>query len=271
VSRSARIEHRRQFSYGPYYDPQDRRFRCTPGRGTHPTHARSLAQFDPSFNAFSSEQPKRFSDEFVQESDKESDELAVIGTARIASPTGAVAYGEFINIPYSAEALTRLPLDRTVKTIRKAVAMARDRGARIVGLGAFTSIVTRNGLLLRDLGVALTTGNSYTVVATVEGLRATAQRRELDLAGATVAIVGATGSIGRAVVDGGVIRVPGGQDVGFSFGLPPGAVYACMAETMMLGLEHRSEHGSLGGQLNEDFLRYVRELSSKHGFTLDRE
>jgi len=47
------------------------------------------------------------------------------------------------------------------------------------------------------LDIPVTTGNSYTVVMAVQAVRAAAERLEIDLSQATVAIVGGTGSIGR--------------------------------------------------------------------------
>jgi predicted amino acid dehydrogenase len=70
------------------------------------------------------------------------------------------------------------------------------------------------------------------------------------------------------VIDGGIIEVPGRPDLGFHCGLAPGMAYACMAETMMLALEHHYEHTSLGRDLQEDTLDFLRTLAGKHGFQL---
>jgi predicted amino acid dehydrogenase len=69
-----------------------------------------------------------------------------------------------------------------------------------VGLGAFTSVVTRGGLSLAREGVPITTGNSYTAVASA-GAISTALERLGDGPGGqrTAAVVGATGAIGRAL------------------------------------------------------------------------
>lgn len=92
-----------------------------------------------------------------------------------------------------------MPREQAEREVRRAVELARDRGARIVGLGAYTAVVTRGGLQLTDLGVAITTGNSYTVVSAQEAVALAAERLGLRLNEATVAVVGATGSIGRAL------------------------------------------------------------------------
>jgi predicted amino acid dehydrogenase len=70
------------------------------------------------------------------------------------------------------------------------------------------------------------------------------------------------------VIDGGIIEVPGRPNLGFHFGLSPGLAYACMAETMMLALERHYEHTSLGRDLQEGTMDFLRTLAQKHGFRL---
>ena len=49
---------------------------------------------------------------------------------------------------------------------------AKKRGAKIVGLGAFTSVVTQGGLSLKSAELpSLTTGNSYTALASRQNVR----------------------------------------------------------------------------------------------------
>lgn len=370
---------------------------------THTVDCQSMAEFDPSLGRYSEAQLARLLHLLQQE-----DDPVVFASAQISSRSGQRSYGEFLNIPYSAEELLAMPVQQAVALVRRAVECARDRGAKIVGLGAYTSIITRNGLSVRDLGVAVTTGNSFTVAATEQALLLAAAQQGLDLSTATLAILGAAGSIGRAlalllaeragrlllignpahpeqslkqlrevaraaverlrsatsdaayslpirgsldarlrdlaaapadeqvaeleragllvctteldaalpqahcivtatstpqklvharhlrsgalvldtaepsnldpavrrtrsdvtVIEGGVIEVPDRQDLGFSFRLPPGHVYACMAEAMMLGLERRYQHATLGGEIDAGLVQYTRELGEKHGFRI---
>ena len=70
----------------------------------------------------------------------------------------------------------------------------------MVGLGAFTSIVTLGGRAVRDEGVPVTTGNSYAAVASAEAARkAVALAENRDDGPPNTAILGATGAIGRAM------------------------------------------------------------------------
>lgn len=70
------------------------------------------------------------------------------------------------------------------------------------------------------------------------------------------------------VIDGGVIDVPGPVDFGLDFGFPPGTCEACMAETMLLALEHRYEDYTLGADLVLDRVREIHALMHRHGFRL---
>jgi acetylornithine/succinyldiaminopimelate/putrescine aminotransferase/predicted amino acid dehydrogenase len=69
------------------------------------------------------------------------------------------------------------------------------------------------------------------------------------------------------VVKGGVVRLP--LDPNFSIGgipLMPGHVYACMAETLLMGLEGSAE-GSVG-PVSVEGVRRAMAMAEKHGFTL---
>jgi len=91
------------------------------------------------------------------------------------------------------------PQDEMLEIIEDAIKLAVDRGARIVGLGAYTSVVTRGGTLLKGKYVPLTTGNSYTVVAGVDAIKFASEKSGIPLSEATASIVGATGAIGKAL------------------------------------------------------------------------
>ena len=74
----------------------------------------------------------------------------------------------------------------------------------------------------------------------------------------------------RAVVlEGGVVRAPLGQtlDIG-GMNLPPGEVYGCLAETLLMGLAGIGENFSYGA-LDPMRVRRIRDLALMHGFTLD--
>ena len=116
----------------------------------------------------------------------------------IRSRSGNVAEGWLIGVPYGARQIMSLPREEVVKVIGEAVDMGRDLGAGIVGLGALTSVVTRGGRSVTDRNVAVTSGNSFTVLMAMEALYRGAEKMHIDVSQAQGAVVGATGSIGRA-------------------------------------------------------------------------
>ena len=93
--------------------------------------------------------------------------------------------------------LTRVP-EFTYRRLDQAVRDAAERGARIVGLGAFTKVVGDAGVTVaRRAPIPVTTGNSLTIAATLETAKLTARRMGWpDLARGRAMVVGATGSIG---------------------------------------------------------------------------
>lgn len=113
--------------------------------------------------------------------------------------TGKELEGWFVACPLTARQTLRLPTRTVYNKIVQAGRFAERLGARIVGLGAFTSVVGDGGVAIAQrLGIPVTTGRSLTVAFAVEALEEAARRRNSRLDRATVAVVGATGSIGRA-------------------------------------------------------------------------
>jgi predicted amino acid dehydrogenase len=83
--------------------------------------------------------------------------------------------------------------------LEKAKLMASRRGSSVVGLGGFTSIVSSGGAALVGEGPSVTSGNTLTTTMAVGGIEEITQRVGMDLKQASVAVVGATGAIGRLV------------------------------------------------------------------------
>jgi acetylornithine/succinyldiaminopimelate/putrescine aminotransferase/acyl-CoA synthetase (AMP-forming)/AMP-acid ligase II/predicted amino acid dehydrogenase/acyl carrier protein len=370
----------------------------------HPLDHTSYVHFDAGLGAFSDAELRRLVERLDDLPPGTTGRAMRIGAACVASKAGTGAWGELVAVPATAAELTAMPSAEALSRVREAVLLARDRGARIVGLGAYSSIVTRNGAWLGDVGVPITTGNSFTVVAALDLMLAAARRRDFSLASATVAVVGATGAIGRAlaielgphvgrlvltgnpahpessrarldrvaedvvahlggrrsapeiamgelalrvaeessaplgelarrlvtegrivpsvetlpdltsasivftatsslagllvpealrpyalvcdvsrpsnvspriaaerpdvtVFEGGVVATSGRRDLGVRFGLAPGLLYACMAETALLALERRFTDGTIGPDLSTDLIADLRTLAARHGMT----
>jgi predicted amino acid dehydrogenase len=124
----------------------------------------------------------------------------VVSHGRVVAKTGETIYGEFITLPRTADQLAGMRREDASAYVRGALHLARDRGAEMVGLGAFTSIVTLGGRAVTDEGVPVTTGNSYAAVASAEAARkAVALSGNREDSPPNTAILGATGAIGRAM------------------------------------------------------------------------
>ena len=383
----------------PSEDPREGRFAFL----VHLLHEQSYADFDSSLQVLNKKQLAELSYRWNGIA-----KPAVIGSTRITSLTGEQAYGEFIVIQRTAEQLLALDPKESVAELVEATNLALKNGAKIIGLGGYTSVVTQGGRLLLDTKAALTTGNSFTVLASIDAVKEACRRLLIPLRHARVAIIGAGGSIGSAaaklfaeeagglilvgnpknpknteirllwvikqliqrlqekaklndlgdlgeallagannkkieefamqlmnengasldlswtldcnqacamadivvtatssiealidpfclkpgaiicdvsrppnvsetitelrpdvlVLDGGVVEVPGRPDLGWNFGFSRGLAYACMCETMMLGLEKKYEPISLGSDLNDSTLDLFRTLALKHGFKI---
>ena len=80
--------------------------------------------------------------------------------------------------------------------------LAEKLGAKILGLGAFTSVVGDAGITIaKALDVPVTTGDSYTVTVAVDAIREAARAMEIPLNTATAAVVGATGTLGQVCAE----------------------------------------------------------------------
>ena len=110
------------------------------------------------------------------------------------------AEGWFVSVPLVPRLMLSLPEKRVLGKIIDACNKAADLGAKVVGLGAFTSVVGDAGVTIRrNVDVAVTTGNSYTVATAIEATEKAARLMEINMDEANVLVLGASGAIGRAV------------------------------------------------------------------------
>ena len=111
--------------------------------------------------------------------------------------TGKEIEGWFVACPYTPARMLSLPSEVVYRKIVQTGKLAKKLGARILGLGAFTSVVGDAGVTIaRRLDYPVTTGNSYTVAVAVESVLDGARRMQIPIETATAAVLGATGSIG---------------------------------------------------------------------------
>lgn len=117
----------------------------------------------------------------------------------VVSTTGEPLEGWLIGLPLTPSAILNAPYPWLLDKLIASGQLAQELGADIVGLGAFTKIAGDRGISLANaLQIPVTTGNSYTTATAVEGTLAAADRMQISLKTAQVAVIGASGSIGRA-------------------------------------------------------------------------
>lgn len=110
---------------------------------------------------------------------------------------GRTLQGWFVACPLTPRRMMTLPPAVVYKKIVQTGRLAEKLGARLLGLGAFTSVVGDGGITIaKHLNIPVTTGDSYTIAQAVRAVRETAVILDKPLNSATVAIVGATGAIG---------------------------------------------------------------------------
>src|SRR5262245_47223712 len=114
--------------------------------------------------------------------------------------TGQQIEGFLFSIAATPRQILGHSAEFTYKRILKAVHKAERLGARIFGLGAFTKVVGDAGVTVAQRAeIPVTSGNSLTVAATLEGAKQAVRRMgRTDLAHGRAMVVGATGAIGSA-------------------------------------------------------------------------
>ena len=115
----------------------------------------------------------------------------------VRSMLGRQIVGNFVMVPLLPSQFISLTRQAVLERVKKAALLAQKLGAKMVGLGGYNSVVGGAGKEVADLlDVAVTSGNSYTVSTALEGALAAARALDVELNRSTVAVIGATGSIG---------------------------------------------------------------------------
>ncbi|MGW0817332.1 aminotransferase class III-fold pyridoxal phosphate-dependent enzyme [Streptomyces viridiviolaceus] len=163
----------------------------------HPTDLASYASYDKRLG-LPGEQVRVLFDRMNQCRNVDTPAAMFVGACRVHTDNGETSYGEVFALPYGAKRLLDMPAEQATELVQQAVDEAVKRGAQLVGLGAYTSVVTGNATAIDDHGVPVTTGNAFTVAAGVEGLLEGARRQGTPAGSANTVVLGAAGAIGRA-------------------------------------------------------------------------
>ena len=115
-----------------------------------------------------------------------------------SAATGKEVKGWFIACPYTPQRMLQLPVNTVYRKLVQTGKMAQRLGAKILGLGAYTSVIGDGGISVADqLLVPVTTGDSYTIAVAVQAIEEAADLMDIPMYNASAAVVGATGAIGR--------------------------------------------------------------------------
>ena len=117
----------------------------------------------------------------------------------VVSISGKQVEGYVIVCPLLPKQILDFNQEFVLSRIIEACRLGEKLGAKIVGLGGYTSVIGDKGTTIaKNVNIAVTTGNSYTAASILELLFQIAKEKNLDLTKSRAAIIGATGSIGNA-------------------------------------------------------------------------
>jgi acetylornithine/succinyldiaminopimelate/putrescine aminotransferase/predicted amino acid dehydrogenase len=108
------------------------------------------------------------------------------------SKTGTVVSGVLVASPIGAQEMMKLPKLERQKLIEDYIDEAGD--ADVIGLGAYTSVVTRAGKDIEHQPYHFTTGNSFTALSTAEAVK---EKVGTVITEKSISIIGAKGTVGR--------------------------------------------------------------------------
>lgn len=160
----------------------------------HYTSDEDILVNDRSFEQWSPETLSAWKD-FMDDSEAE----VVYELPHLASPAGASTSGFLIALPMLPDRMMKRGRRKMLPLLREAVKRSRDRGADVLGLGGFTSIISKGGEQLTGQGIAITSGSCLTAVMIRDAVHDLLSRVGLGPAELRLAIVGGAGAIGRLV------------------------------------------------------------------------
>jgi acetylornithine/succinyldiaminopimelate/putrescine aminotransferase/predicted amino acid dehydrogenase/acyl carrier protein len=160
----------------------------------HPLDNSSFVDFDASLQALSEKELSLF----VSVVDRVLEPF-VYSSAIIQASNGQRISGDFILVGQTTESLLKTDDKKVLSTITDALNLGIDRGADIVGLGGYTSILTGGGYKVKDNGSPITSGNSFTALSGQIAIDKALHKLQRTWESSNVAIVGAAGSIGSTM------------------------------------------------------------------------
>lgn len=160
---------------------------------THVIDNENVGRMDPALGQLDNDERGRFIDRFGDFADP-----VMYHEQVIRSRDGAEVLLEIYGIMRTTAFFERCLRTRdfaALEEVRSALGRAAGNGNVLAGLGQYTSIVSSNGMLVRDLGLGITTGNSLTAAFAFRTLENSLCAQGRDLRASRVGIVGAGGNI----------------------------------------------------------------------------
>lgn len=117
----------------------------------------------------------------------------------VVAPDGRETEGWLVAAPLLPQQMLALPREEVYARIVRAIEIGAELGADVAGLGAFTAVIGDGGVTVAERSpIPVTTGNSLTIAAGIASLFRAAKEMRIETERASVAVIGATGSIGAA-------------------------------------------------------------------------
>lgn len=155
---------------------------------------RDMKLWDPALENFSSAEQAAFLDRVFEILSP-----TIVDEIDIESSNGDKVHLIFAGICATSSHFSAAVQSKKVALLRGKVQQAVDMlaafGCEIVGLGAYTSIITNNCETLHSRGTALTSGNSLTVGMGLQALKEATETLGVPWTEARLSVIGATGNI----------------------------------------------------------------------------
>lgn len=115
----------------------------------------------------------------------------------LQSKSGGYVEGWFIGCLLQPQEMMRLSKSEKQALMDSYIEAAQSKGADVIGLGAFTSVISRSGKTVANCGTYITTGNAYTALTSTESVRMISREKKRPLNKLHLGVVGVSGSVGR--------------------------------------------------------------------------
>ena len=165
----------------------------------HPTDANALEKnYPPALQLYSEEKMQAFNQWVGSVAKKFFDPAVQYHAKRVYDKNGNWVEGWLIGCTLTPAQMMKLSKENKKRLFDGYFKCAYDLGVDRVGLGAFTSVISRAGVSVVDneFDIDVTTGNSLTAITSVEGL-VKADRQHRGGVSDIAAVIGAAGSVGR--------------------------------------------------------------------------